>query len=178
MEWLPAGWLDIFALQTPVLALIVRGTVLYVAILLLMRFMLRRASGELDRMDLVFLLLLSEAASTGFGDHHSVTDSLIVVVTLMAWSYGLNALSYHVPLVERLLSPPPLQVVRDGRMLPRRMRREYLTEDELMRRLREEGIDDLAQVKSACVESDGSISVIGAGKEGSGGKGSGQKRKA
>jgi uncharacterized membrane protein YcaP (DUF421 family) len=172
MTFLPADWLEVFALHTPLLELVVRGTVLYLAILLLMRFMLRRSAGELDRMDLVFLLLLSEAAQPGFGQYRSVGDTVVVIVTLMAWSYVLNALSYHVPGIERLLEPPPLQVVRNGRMLRRRMRREYLTEDELMRRLREEGIDDLKEVRAAYVEADGSISVIG-GKQGGGGKGRG-----
>jgi uncharacterized membrane protein YcaP (DUF421 family) len=175
MSFLPADWLDVFALHTPLLELVVRGSVLYLAILLLMRFMLRRAAGELDRMDLVFLLLLSEATQPGFGEYRSVGDTVVVIVTLMAWSYILNALSYHVPMVERLLAPPPLQVVRNGRMLHRRMRREYLTQDELMRRLREEGIDDVKEVRAAFVEADGSISIIG-GKAAGGAKGSGRKR--
>lgn len=79
----------------------------------------------------------------------------------MVWNYVLNAVSYHVPLVERLLAPSPLQIVRDGRMLRRRMRREYITEEELMRSLREEGFDDLKDVRAAYVESDGAISVVG-----------------
>lgn len=161
MTFTPDRWLEIFAPQAPLLELIARGSLLYIAILLLMRFMLRRSSGELDRMDLIFLLLLSEAAQPGFGDYRSLPDSLVVVVTLMVWNYVLNAVSYHVPLVERLLAPSPLQIVRDGRMLRRRMRREYITEEELMRSLREQGIDDLKDVRAAYVESDGAISVVG-----------------
>jgi uncharacterized membrane protein YcaP (DUF421 family) len=175
MTLLPTDWLEVFVPHTPLLELVVRGSMLYLAILLLMRFMLRRAAGELDRMDLVFLLLLSEAAQPGFGEYRSVGDTVVVIVTLMTWSHVLNALSYHVPMVERLLDPPPLQVVRNGRMLRRRMRREYLTEDELMRRLREEGIEDLKEVRAAYVEADGAISIIG-GKQSGGGKGSGDRR--
>jgi uncharacterized membrane protein YcaP (DUF421 family) len=161
MAFTPDRWLEIFAPQAPLLESIARGSLLYIAILLLMRFMLRRSSGELDRMDLIFLLLLSEAAQPAFGDYRSLTDSLVVIVTLMVWNYVLNAVSYHVPLVERLLAPSPLQIVRDGRMLRRRMRREYITEEELMRSLREEGFDDLKDVRAAYVESDGAISVVG-----------------
>ena len=160
MEFTPDRWLEIFAPQAPLLELIARGSLLYIAILLLMRFMLRRSAGELDRMDLIFLLLLSEAAQPAFGDYRSLADSLVVIVTLMVWNYVLNAVSYHVPLVERLLAPSPLQIVRDGRMLRRRMRREYITEEELMRSLREQGIDDLKDVHAAYVESDGAISVV------------------
>lgn len=45
-------------------------------------------------------------------------------------------------------------------MLRRNMRAELITKDELMAQLRENGIEDCAQVKRACIESDGMISVI------------------
>ena len=40
------------------------------------------------------------------------------------------------------------------------MRREFLTEQELMGHLREQGIAGLADVKAAYIEGDGAISVI------------------
>ncbi len=78
----------------------------------------------------------------------------------MLWNYLLNALSFRMPLVEKLLSPSPLPVVKDGKLLLRNMRREFLTRDELRTCLREHGVEDLAEVRIAFVEGDGSISVI------------------
>jgi uncharacterized membrane protein YcaP (DUF421 family) len=78
----------------------------------------------------------------------------------MGWSYLLNWLTYHVPAIDRLVAPPALPVVRDGRLLRRNMRAELLTEDELWRLLRHEGVEDLDQVKLATLEADGSISII------------------
>jgi uncharacterized membrane protein YcaP (DUF421 family) len=40
------------------------------------------------------------------------------------------------------------------------MRKEFLSEQELMAQLREEGIDDVTRVKAAHLEGDGNISVI------------------
>ena len=40
------------------------------------------------------------------------------------------------------------------------MRREMVTRDELMAQLREQGVDDIAKVKSACLEGDGQFSVV------------------
>ena len=45
-------------------------------------------------------------------------------------------------------------------MLPRNMRTELVTRDELMTHLREEGVSDIGEVEQACMESDGMISVI------------------
>jgi uncharacterized membrane protein YcaP (DUF421 family) len=40
------------------------------------------------------------------------------------------------------------------------MRREMITEEELIAVLRKEGIDDPSMAQSACLEADGEISVI------------------
>jgi uncharacterized membrane protein YcaP (DUF421 family) len=68
MELLPDSWSRVFAVETPLLELIARGTVLYFGILIFMRFMPRRTGGELATMGLVFLLLIAEAAAHALGD--------------------------------------------------------------------------------------------------------------
>jgi len=45
-------------------------------------------------------------------------------------------------------------------MIPRNMRKEFLTREELMAQLREEGIEDISMVKAAHIEGDGNVSVI------------------
>jgi uncharacterized membrane protein YcaP (DUF421 family) len=94
-------------------------------------------------VDLIFVVLIAEAAAHALGDYTSVADGLLLILTLMAWNYTVNALSYHVRIIERFLTPPPLQVIRNGRLLRRDMREEFLTEEELMSYLRQQGIDDV-----------------------------------
>lgn len=111
-------------------------------------------------MDLVFLLLIAEAAAHAFGDYTTIGDGVVVIAILMGWNYLLNFLSHRFPVVERLVSAPPLQVVRDGRLLRRNMRREFLTEEELLNHMRQEGIESFGDVKAAYVEGEGKITVI------------------
>jgi len=165
-DWLPTNWAGIFAPEKPLLELIARGSVLYLGILILMRFMPRRSGGELARMDLVLVLLIAEGAAHSFGDYTSLADGLIVIVVLMVWDYLINVLSFRIRFIERLVSSPPVEIVRNGRMLKRNMRQEYLTEEELMGYLRLEGIEDLADVKTAHVESEGKISIVPVSKSG------------
>lgn len=160
VEFFPADWLSVVAPNTPPLELLMRGTALYFGLLVLVRLMPRRTGGELAMMDLIFVLLIAEAAAHALGDYTSVADGAIMIVVLTAWNWLVNALSYRVPAVERLISARAIQVVREGKLLRQNMRREYLTEDELMSHLRMEGIDRLEDVKSACIESDGKISVV------------------
>jgi uncharacterized membrane protein YcaP (DUF421 family) len=111
MKLFPADWSSVFAPETPLLELIARGAVLYFGILVLMRFMPRRSGGDLALMDLIFALLIAEAASHALGDYTSVTDGVILIMIIMGWNYLVNALSYRVPFIERLVSTPPLQII-------------------------------------------------------------------
>lgn len=160
MELLPADWLGILAPDTPLLELVGRGSVLYFGILIITRLMPRRTGGELAMMDLIFVLLIAEAAAHAMGEYTSVADGIVMIATLMGWNYLINSLSYRVPFIERLVSSPPLQVIRNGELLRRNMRREFLTEEELMSRLRQDGISDVKEVKSAHIEGNGKISVV------------------
>ncbi|WP_132256606.1 YetF domain-containing protein [Paucimonas lemoignei] len=45
----------------------------------------------------------------------------------------------------------PLQVVRNGRLMRRNMRRAYLTEEELLSQLRRQGIERIEDVKAAYI---------------------------
>jgi uncharacterized membrane protein YcaP (DUF421 family) len=160
VELFPDNWSHIFAAEGPLLELIVRGSTLYFAIMIFLRLMPRRIGGELATMDLVFLFLVADAAAHSLGGYSTVTDGLLVIAVLMAWNFLLNFLSFHFPFMERLVSAPSLQIIRNGQLLRRNMRREFITQDELMEHLRQQGIDDLKDVKAAYVEGEGHITVV------------------
>lgn len=151
---------DFFKLQTPVLELVVRASVLYLVVLLLVRILPRRTGGELATMDLIFIVLIAAAAAPAFGEYKSLTGGLIVIGTLMLWNFLINLCSYYSPFIEKLVSAQRIQIVKNGKLLRRNMRREYLTEEELMEYVRKEGVDDVRNVKAAFIESDGKISII------------------
>jgi uncharacterized membrane protein YcaP (DUF421 family) len=160
MKFIPDDWAPVFTSELAFLELFVRGSLLYFVILVIMRVIPRRTGGELATMDLIFLLLVSQAAAQSMGKFQSVPDGIILIATFVGWELVFNAVSYHSPVFERLISAPSIQVVRDGTLLRRNMRREYLTEEELMSYLRRQGIEDLEDVKSVFVEGEGRLSVI------------------
>jgi uncharacterized membrane protein YcaP (DUF421 family) len=94
------------------------------------------------------------------GGYNSVAGGVILVVTIVFWSYTFDWLGYQYPWFSRLIEPPPLLLVRDGKMLRRNMRHELVTEDELLSQIRKHGMDNIDQVKEAYMESDGQISVV------------------
>jgi uncharacterized membrane protein YcaP (DUF421 family) len=58
------------------------------------------------------------------------------------------------------MNQPPLLLIKNGRMIERHLQRELITEDELMSKLRQQGVEFLADVKFAYMEADGRISII------------------
>jgi uncharacterized membrane protein YcaP (DUF421 family) len=154
-------WNKIFLPDTPLLEIFIRGTIMYLCIYFLLRFVLKRQAGSIGVADILVLVLISDAAQNAMAaEYHSIPDGLLLVSTIIFWSYTLDWLGYRFPRFERVLHPPPLRLVKDGRMLRRNMRRELITEQELMSQLRQEGISDLKNVKEACMEGDGRISII------------------
>lgn len=154
-------WSNLFALEVPALELFLRGTLMYWFLFLTFRFVLRRDAGSLGLADILLLVIIADAAQNGMaGAYQTVTEGIVLVTTIIGWNVLLDRLAYAFPIVARFAEPPPLLLVNHGRILRANLRKEYLTKDELMSQLRIQGVDSLEQVKSARLESDGSISVI------------------
>ena len=145
----------------------VRGSLTYLGLLVLLHVGLKREAGSLGVADMLLVTLISDASQNAMSaEYRSVTDGFVLVATLLFWNYAVDRLAYHFPAFGRLLEPPPVLLVKDGRYLRRNMRREYLTEEDLAAELRKKGVEDVAEVKEARMESDGEISVSGASRRG------------
>ena len=141
--------------------LVVRGTAVYWFLFLLFRFVLRRDAGSDAIADIMMLVLIADASQNAIsGGYETLADGAVVVMTLAAWNYLLDWVSYRSPAMRRLLQPSPLMLVRNGQVLRANLRREMVTTDELMAAMRQQGIDNIALVKSARMEADGLITVI------------------
>ncbi|MGY8905289.1 MAG: DUF421 domain-containing protein [Burkholderiales bacterium] len=154
-------WQGIFMPTHSVLELVIRASLMYAVIFLLMRLVLKRQAGGIGTTDVLVVVLLAEVAGNGFSaDYKSVGEATVLVLTILFWTYLLERLANRYPTLERLLRPQTVLLIENGKMLLKNMRAELVTKEELMAQLREKGIDDCSQVKLACMEADGMISVI------------------
>ena len=134
---------------------------MYLALFGLLRVILKRQAGTLGMTDLLLITLLADASQNGMaGDYKSLPDGIVLVATIIFWSYALDWLSFKSPRFQRLIEPPPLPLIKNGQLLRRNMRKELISESDLMGQLREQGISDISRVKDAYIESDGRISVM------------------
>ena len=154
-------WGEIFRPSTPIAEIVVRGTVMFLAIFAMMRISGQRESGVHSLTDLLVVVLVAEAAAHGMaGEASGIVDSVLLVATILAWSVGLDAIAYRWPRVAPLLKPRARPLIVDGRVDRRALRREFMQHEELLAELRLHGITDVRDVSRAYLEGNGAVSVI------------------
>jgi uncharacterized membrane protein YcaP (DUF421 family) len=154
-------WVAILLPSRPLLELVVRGTVVYLALLAMARVAGQRESGGLGLTDLLVVVLVAEAASNGLqGDSTAIGDGLVLVAVIFFWSVLIDALAYRFPTFSRIVKARPRTLVEDGRPNRRAMRRELMTGEELLTQLRLHGIENLDEVRRALLEPNGMVSIV------------------
>jgi uncharacterized membrane protein YcaP (DUF421 family) len=154
-------WAELLIPTHSLAEIMLRGTVMYLALFVILRFVMVRQSSTIGIADILVIVVIADAAQNGFAkEYKSLTEGLFLVLTIVFWNILLNWLSYRFKVFERLLAPPPLQLIKNGKLNRRNMRSEFITEDELKGQLRQQGISELAEVREACLEANGELSVI------------------
>jgi uncharacterized membrane protein YcaP (DUF421 family) len=159
-DWLTLDWERLFVPSQPILETVLRSTATYLSLFILLR-LFRRQTGSLGPPDLLVLLLIADASQNAMaGEYRSITDGLILVAMIIGWEYALDHLSFHVPVFGKFIDPPPLPVIENGKVNHQNLRKELMSEDELLSQLRQKGVDDVARVRRSFIEGDGHVSVI------------------
>ena len=142
---------------------------MYLGMFVLLR-VFRRQSGSVSMSDLLMIVIIADAAQNGMaGDSKSVVEALILIVTIISWDYVIDWLGFKSVLMARILEAQPVTLIKNGRFVRKNLEAEMLTEDEVMSQLRQQGIEDIAEVRQSCLESNGEFSVIKVGEKANGG---------
>jgi len=153
-------WRSLFAPSVSLPELLLRGSLMYLFILALMRAF-RREPGSLSLPDLLVVVLVADAAQNGMSaEYRSVTEGFVLIGTIYLWNFVLDWLSSRFPPIYRLLHPAPLPLIVDGQIVRRNLRSEMLTVHDLLSQLREQGVEHVREVRRSFIEPDGRLSVI------------------
>lgn len=152
--------MELIQLQEPLWMLILRPVVIYLFILFMLRVLGKREIGEMTPLDLAVLLILSETLQPGLvGSSTSVSGSIISAGVLLLANYGMVWLRFRSRRLEGLVSGNPVLLIYQGSLIREAMKREHITEKDLLAQLREQGIFSLDEVQMAILEDDGRLSV-------------------
>jgi uncharacterized membrane protein YcaP (DUF421 family) len=151
---------QLFTMGEPVLSKIIRTIVVYLVLVLLLRVGGKRDLAQLNSGDLVVLLLLSNVVQNAvIGNDNSVWGGVIGAATLIAVNAFFDRVLNRRPEVARIFEGAPTEIVHEGKIDEKAIRRLGLRDSEVTAALRRQGADMVDQVKSATLDPGGAISV-------------------
>ena len=154
-------WRGMLVPSLGLLEVVVRGSIMYLALFAILRFIARRQAGQFGPADLLVIVLIADAAQNALGqDYRSITEGVALVLTIVAWEYVIDWLAWRFPRLRPILTAPAVELVRNGKVNAAAMHHEMLTDEELMGQLRQNGVDNIATVRVARLEGDGRLSVL------------------
>ncbi len=150
-----------WALAVPWWELIIRGIIIYVVVLGMLRITGKRQVGQLAPFDLVLLLLLSNSVQNAMnGGDNSVQGGVISAATLVVLNYIVGYATFRSKRFESFIEGRPQILIHNGKVDKRVMRSAQMTHHELESALRRGGCICAAEVRLAVLENNGEISVV------------------
>jgi uncharacterized membrane protein YcaP (DUF421 family) len=138
-----------------------RTAVVYAFLILVLRLSGKREVGQMSILELIVILLISDAVQNSMvGENTTLWGGLVAVLTLLGLDYGLKLLTIRSRRVRRAIEGEPRLLVRDGRLLTKALREEKVEAEEVRAAVRAQGLARIEDVRLAVLETDGSISVI------------------
>jgi uncharacterized membrane protein YcaP (DUF421 family) len=154
-------WSQMFSFTVSPIELFIRGTLTFLFLFCLFRFIVHRDVGGLGVSDLLVLVIIADASQNAMaGEYKSIVDGFVLIGTIIGWSFLLNYLSFRFELVRRFVLPRPVCLIKDGVKLERNLRQELIADEELNEMLREHEIENISDVKRAYLEADGQVTVF------------------
>jgi len=151
---------SLWHLSFPWWQFVLRGGIVYLAVLFLIRISGKRQVGQMGTGELVALLLISNSVQNAMnGGDNSVAGGLILAVTLLVITHILALLTFRSSRIERLVEGRPVVLVRQGKIVRKNLHKELLSFPELRSALRRQGVHDLSDVDEALLESNGGITI-------------------
>ncbi|QPD04547.1 MAG: hypothetical protein Nkreftii_002321 [Candidatus Nitrospira kreftii] len=141
---------------------VIRSAAVYVALLVFLRLAGRRTLIQMTSFDFVLLLIIGEATQNALlQNDSSVTNAVLVVLTLISLDIAFSYIKQRVPIVARWIDGVPMIIVWDGRPLTDLMVKARVSVVDVLTAAREsQGLERMEQIKYAVLETTGSISII------------------
>ncbi|MEO5668357.1 MAG: YetF domain-containing protein [Bdellovibrionota bacterium] len=146
------------------LEFVVRAGAVFLFVLILLRLSGKRQVGQMSATDLVAIMLISNAVQNSMnGGDNSLTGGLILAVVLIAMSWSISVLSYRSKKFRDLFEGVPTLLIHKGKVVEANLKKELISLADLRILLRKQGVQHIHDVKTAILESDGSLSVAHVG---------------
>jgi uncharacterized membrane protein YcaP (DUF421 family) len=141
--------------------LVLRTLYVFVLILIVTRAVGRRELSSMEPFDLILLVVIGDLVQQGVTQSdYSLTGTTTVIATMALLVVATAYLSYRFKRLRPLLEGDPVLLIADGQIVDRNLRRQRMTVEEIRAEARLQSIGELADVRYAVLETNGSVSFI------------------
>ncbi len=159
---LPTLARDMFHLPLPLAEKILRPVIVYLCLIVFLRLFGKRELAQLNPFDLVVLLSLSNTVQNAMiGDDNSVTGGIVGAFSLLAINWALMWVLYRKPRLTAALEGEASTLIEGGVVNQEELRRQGLSDEELISILNKNGFNDPADVEICKLEPNGTFYVKG-----------------
>jgi uncharacterized membrane protein YcaP (DUF421 family) len=138
-----------------------RTAIVYLFLIAAIRLSGKREVGQMSVLELIVVLIISDAVQNSMvGENTTIWSGLVAVTTLLAMDLGLKTLAGRSKRLQRAIEGEPRLLVRNGRLLPKALAEEGIEADDVRAAVRAHGLVRIEDVRMAVLETDGTISVI------------------
>jgi uncharacterized membrane protein YcaP (DUF421 family) len=143
------------------LPIVLSSASVYLFIVLAIRLFGKKELAQLSVVDLVFILLISNAVQNAMvGSNSTLTGGLVAATTLFVVNYLLKNILLRSRSLNQFIQGNPLLLVYNGQIISPHLAQSGISMEELEAAIREHGVETIKDVNLAILEVDGNISVL------------------
>ena len=132
----------------------------FAALMVLLRGSGKRTLSKLNAFDFVFVVAVGSVfASTIISKDITLVEGVAAMATLIVIQVTLAELAMRFSTVERIINGKPTLLLSHGKFIPRALKKERVTEEEVRGAIRAKGVNRVEDVDAVILENDGSLSV-------------------
>lgn len=147
--------------MSPYLSVIVQTVAVYLLLVISLRLSGRRELTQLSVLDLVFILLISNALQNAMvGSVHDFVGGLLAAAALFAVNIVLKKILFRHGKLQKLVEGESITLIYKGVLQRKNLEKAQITQSELEAAAREHGVDSIGKVDLAVLETDGSVSIL------------------
>ena len=143
------------------MTIFIRTIILYICVVTAMRVMGKRQLGELQPSEFVIALMISELASIPISEKDiPLYHGIIPIAALVFLELVFSVLVIKSELMRKIITGSPVQIIKDGKLLMKRLSHLRICIDDVMEQLRLAGYSSISEIDSAIIETNGQLSVV------------------
>ena len=151
---------DLWVMTAPWWHFVLRGVLIYILVMVLLRASGSRAIGQFTPFDMILLILIGNAVQNGInGGDNSITGAVVMAVTLMVLNYLVALGSARSTRFRGLVEGVPTLLAENGKVDQRALRRELVSNADFLNAMRIAGCSDVKLIRRATLEPNGHIVI-------------------